>query len=69
MMHDRCHHSAFLMLATACYATGSDSFSRSDILSGSGNACPDGYAAVGSVAACRAAMDLFRIKGEDYNRD
>ena len=69
MIHYRCHHNAFLMLATACYATGSDCFSRSDILSGSGNACPDGYAALGSFAACHAAMDLFRITGEDYNGD
>jgi len=36
------------------------------IESGSGNTCPNGYAMLGSVASCRAAMDLFGITGYNY---
>lgn len=54
-------HVAFWLLATACHVTVA-----SEIKSGSGNACPSDYAALGSVAACRAAMDLFGIDGYHY---
>ena len=39
------------------------------IVGGSGNGCGDGYLAIGSVPACRAAMDLYGLKGEEYVGD
>jgi len=52
------HLITFFILATTCCA--------GDIKNGIGNVCPDDYAVLGSVAACRAAMDLFGITGSDY---